>query len=92
MPRTNMGKTQETFRAMRKALMGCGSAPELAAALGCSVPTARRKMEDPGQVTLADLKKLNKEEFMFLEEIQAAVTWPYAVKKPKEEKPNEKKR
>lgn len=47
--------------------------PKVAKVLGCTPPTARKKMEHPELLTLGDLKKLCKGLHISADEIRAAI-------------------
>lgn len=50
-------------------------APQLAQALDCSEPTARKKLNNPELFTLADIKKISRRLHIPLEELRAGIGW-----------------
>ena len=65
---------KEPHDAMGRLLRGyqLGS-PQLARVLGCSAPTARSKLNNPGRLTLDDIMKINKSGHIPIEEIRDAI-------------------
>lgn len=67
-------KSSVPFESMARLLKGYDlNAPELARVLGCSVPTAREKLKDPGRLTLRDLAKVNTYGHISLDIIKQAI-------------------
>ena len=65
---------QQPFIKLRRLLLSYElNAPRLAAVLGCSVPTARHRINDPGSLTMAELSKINRFGHVPIEEIRDAV-------------------
>lgn len=59
---------------MKRLLLGYDlTAPRLATVLGCSIPTARARLNDPSQLTLADLDKIRRIGHVPIEEIRERV-------------------
>ena len=46
---------------------------QLAKVLGCTRPTAMRKIRDPGRLTVEDLRKINRTGHVPIEDIRAAL-------------------
>lgn len=60
---------------MRRLLLGYGfNGPKLAKVIGCSDPTARRRLDDPSELTLGDIMKINRTGHVPMEELRAAIT------------------
>lgn len=69
----NIKKTRP-FEKTRRLLLGYElTAPRLADVLGCSVPTARQRLEDPGSLTVAELARINRAGHIPIEEIREAL-------------------
>lgn len=49
------------------------TAPRLASIIGCSVATARRRINDPASFTAGELRQINKRGHVPLEEIREAL-------------------
>lgn len=49
------------------------NAPKLAAILDCSRPTAKKKLDNPSCLTIADLDKINRRGGVPLEEIRESI-------------------
>lgn len=49
------------------------TAPRLASILGCSVATARRRINDPASFTVEELRRINKCGHIPMDEIRAAL-------------------
>lgn len=49
------------------------NAPKLAAILGCSRPTAKKKLDDPTCLTIGDLDKINRRGGIAWEEIRESI-------------------
>ena len=63
------------FIAVARLLRGYGiKASTLAAAIGCSYPTAKKKLEEPQYLTLSDLSLCSKHFSIPIEEIRNAIT------------------
>lgn len=66
-------KTIRPYSQTRRLLLGYElTAAPLAKVLGCSVPTARKKLNSPGQLTADDWEKINTKGHVPLEEIREA--------------------
>ena len=62
------------FVKMKRLLLGYGlNAPALAAVLDCSAQTARRRLETPGTLTLAELEAVSRKAHVPMDEIRAAI-------------------
>lgn len=69
-------KQTENFIEIRRLLKGYDlNAPKLATVLGCSAPTARRKLNEPELLTLSDLKAISQKGHVPIDEIREAVKW-----------------
>lgn len=67
-------KTDKRFIGMYRLLKGYDlDAPALARVLGCSLPTARAKLDDPSKLTLDNLMKINRFGHVPIEEIRQAI-------------------
>ena len=61
------------FEKMRRLLLGYElTAPKLSVVLGCSQPTARQRLNDPGLLTIAELDKIHRLGRVPIEEIREA--------------------
>ena len=66
--------TPQPFARMNRLLKGYDfNGPSLAKVLGCSVPTALAKINDPGRLTLRDLDAIRRYGHIPLEEIKEAL-------------------
>lgn len=64
----------EPFEPVARLLKGYDlNAPALATVLGCSAPTARRKLSEPATLTLADLDRINRFGHVPLSELREAL-------------------
>lgn len=58
---------------MKRLLLGYGlNGPALAEVLGCTPNTARRRLESPGTLTLAELELVSRKAHVPMDEIRAA--------------------
>ena len=49
------------------------NAPALAQILGCSIPTARKKLTEPGRFTLMDIARIHSHGHISIEELRNAI-------------------
>lgn len=61
------------FDNFAKYIKGRCSSPELAAVIGCSAPTARKKINNPELFTLGDLKKISERKHIPIEELRGEI-------------------
>lgn len=72
MPYVKLGSPK--FEKMRRLLLGYGlNGPALARVIECSDPTARKRLDDPGLLTLADIEKINRKGHISMEDIRNAI-------------------
>ena len=65
---------QPPFAKLTRLLRGYGfDGPSLGKVLGCSHPTAKKKIDNPELLTLAELKKINQAGHIPAEEIREAI-------------------
>lgn len=61
------------FDSFSKFIKGYCSAPELAEVLGCTAPTARKKIQKPELFTLGDIKKISERKHIPIDELKGAI-------------------
>ena len=67
-------KREVPFAKMQRLLRGYGfNGPKLAEILGCSLGTARDRLNNPGHLTLLELEKINRLGHVPMEEIKNAL-------------------
>lgn len=67
--------TDPPFIKMRRLLLGYGyGAAKLAAVLGVSDPTARKRLEKPETLTLAEIDKIHRLAHIPMEELKTAIS------------------
>lgn len=67
-------KQPEPWGKMTRLLRGYGlSGPELAKILGCSAPTARKRLENPGTLSLEEIYAISCRAHVPMEELRAAI-------------------
>lgn len=64
---------KQPFEEVARLIRGYMQAPKMAEAIGCTEPTARKKLDDPGRITLADLRALQRKGHIPAEEIREAI-------------------
>lgn len=68
-------KQERPYAKMRRLLIGYGlSAGKLAPILNVSEPTARKRLDEPGLLTLSDLDKINRFGHVPIEELRTAMS------------------
>lgn len=67
---------QPAFAKLSRLIRGYGfTGPKLAEILGCSAPTAKKKIDSPEYFTLAELKMLNSAGHIPADEIREAINF-----------------
>lgn len=70
-----MKKRTDEFIEFTRLLKGYGyNSVSLAADLGCSPPTAKKKLDEPRLFTLADISRINLKGHIPIDEIREAIT------------------
>ena len=67
-------KKKTEFEKVSRLIRGYATAPKVAEMIGCSAPTARKKMNDPQKFTLEELRKICLRAHIPVEDMREALT------------------